>query len=165
MYSVSIILGSDSDVEIYRKVAQVLEDFGVPFDRRILSAHRTPDDLRDYVARAEREGTRVFIAAAGMSAALPGTVAAHTLRPVIGVPVASSSPLRGFDSLLSVVQMPPGIPVAAVAVNGGANAGLLAVQILALTDPSLQEKLAAFRAKQRDKVLARDGEFREKGGA
>jgi 5-(carboxyamino)imidazole ribonucleotide mutase len=165
MHSVSIILGSDSDVEIYRKIAQVLDDFGVSFDRRILSAHRTPDDLRDYIARAEREGTRVFIAAAGMSAALPGTVAAHTLRPVIGVPAASGSPVLGFDSLLSVVQMPPGIPVAAVAVNGGVNAGLLAVQILALSDPSLEGKLAGHRAKQREKVLARDGEFREKGGA
>jgi 5-(carboxyamino)imidazole ribonucleotide mutase len=161
---VSIVLGSESDVEIFRKVSQVLDDFRVPYDRRILSAHRTPDLLKDYVLQAEREGTRVFIAVAGMSAALPGVIASHTVRPVIGVPVAASSPVLGFDSMLSVVQMPPGIPVAAVAVNGGMNAGLLAVEILALADPALAEKLESFREKQRDKVLARDEEFRDQGG-
>jgi 5-(carboxyamino)imidazole ribonucleotide mutase len=161
---VSVILGSDSDVEVFRKVSAVLDDFSVPYERRILSAHRTPDLLKDYVLQAEREGTRVFIAVAGMSAALPGVIASHTVRPVIGVPVATNSSVLGFDSMLSVVQMPPGIPVAAVAVNGGTNAGLLAVEILALGDPALAEKLSSFRAKQRDKVATRDAEFREKGG-
>jgi 5-(carboxyamino)imidazole ribonucleotide mutase len=161
---VSVILGSDSDMEVFRKVSQVLDEFGVTYDRRILSAHRTPDLLKDHVLRSEREGTRVFIAVAGMSAALPGVIASHTTRPVIGVPVAASSPVLGFDSMLSVVQMPPGIPVAAVSVNGGMNAGLLAVEILALDDPSLTEKIISFRAKQREKIAARDEEFRNKGG-
>jgi 5-(carboxyamino)imidazole ribonucleotide mutase len=142
----------------------VLDDFGVSYDRRILSAHRTPELLKNHVLEAEREGTRVFIAVAGMSAALPGVIASHTIRPVIGVPAASNSPVLGFDSMLSVVQMPPGIPVAAVSVNGGTNAGLLAVEILALDDPSLAAKLAAFRAKQRDKAAALDEDFRKRGG-
>jgi 5-(carboxyamino)imidazole ribonucleotide mutase len=161
---VSVVLGSESDMEVFRKVSQVLDDFGVSYDRRILSAHRTPDLLKDHVLRAERGGTRVFIAVAGMSAALPGVIASHTVRPVIGVPVASNSPVLGFDSMLSMVQMPPGIPVAAVSVNGGMNAGLLAVEILALEDPSLAEKLTSFRSRQREKIAARDDEFRNKGG-
>jgi 5-(carboxyamino)imidazole ribonucleotide mutase len=151
-------------MEVFRKVSQVLDDFGVSYDRRILSAHRTPELLKNHVLEAEREGTRVFIAVAGMSAALPGVIASHTIRPVIGVPAASNSPVLGFDSMLSVVQMPPGIPVAAVSVNGGTNAGLLAVEILALDDPSLAAKLAAFRAKQRDKAAALDEDFRKRGG-
>jgi 5-(carboxyamino)imidazole ribonucleotide mutase len=162
LIKVSVILGSDSDIEIFQKVSQLLDDFGVPYDRRILSAHRTPESLKDFVLQAEAEGTQVFIAIAGMSAALPGVIASHTARPVIGVPVALSSPVMGFDSMLSVVQMPPGIPVAAVAINGGTNAGLLAVEILALADSPLAEKLASFRARQREKVLARDREFRER---
>lgn len=164
MNKVAVVLGSDSDMEVFRKVSQVLDDFGISYDRRILSAHRTPDLLKDHVLQAEREGTRVFIAIAGMSAALPGVIASHTIRPVIGVPVASSSPVLGFDAMLSMVQMPPGIPVAAVSVNGGMNAGLLAVEILALEDPSLAEKLRSFRAKQSEKTAARDDEFRKKGG-
>jgi len=161
---VSVILGSDSDVEVFRKVSQVLDDFDVPYERRIISAHRTPDILKDYVLHAERKGIQVFIAVAGMSAALPGVIASHTVRPVIGVPVATSSPVLGFDAMLSIIQMPPGVPVAAVAVNGGMNAGLLAVEILALADPALAEKLSTFRAKQRDKAVARDREFGEQGG-
>lgn len=164
MNKVAVVLGSDSDMDVFRKVSQVLDDFGISYDRRILSAHRTPDLLKDHVLQAEREGTRVFIAIAGMSAALPGVIASHTIRPVIGVPVASSSPVLGFDSMLSMVQMPPGIPVAAVSVNGGMNAGLLAVEILALEDPSLAEKLRSFRGKQSEKTAARDDEFRKKGG-
>jgi 5-(carboxyamino)imidazole ribonucleotide mutase len=151
-------------MEVFRKVSQVLDEFGVCYDRRILSAHRTPDLLKDHVLQSEREGTLVFIAVAGMSAALPGVIASHTTRPVIGVPAAASSPVLGFDSMLSVVQMPPGIPVAAVSVNGGMNAGLLAVEILALDDPSLTEKLTSFRAKQRERIAVRDEEFRNKGG-
>lgn len=163
MSKVSVILGSDSDIEIFNKTAAVLKDFGVPYEQRILSAHRTPDLLKAYVEHAEREGTLVFIAIAGMSAALPGVVASITTRPVIGVPVASSSPVLGFDSLLSVLQMPPGVPVAAVAVNGGMNAGLLAVEILALCDEKLSEKLAFFRREQRERIISRDGRFQNGG--
>ena len=164
MSKVSIILGSDSDIDICSKAASVLRDFDIPFEERILSAHRTPESLAAYVKEAEQKGVAVFIAIAGMSAALPGAVAAHTTRPVIGVPVAQGSPFMGFDALLSVVQMPPGVPVAAVAVNGGLNAGLLAVSILSVSDPRLAEKLVRYRKKQQENVLEKDARLQSGSG-
>ena len=161
MGSVSIILGSDSDIEIYEKAAGVLTDLGAPFERRIISAHRTPDLLRDYVKDAESRGIKVFIAAAGMAAALPGAIASHTHLPVIGVPAVSKSAVSGFDSILSILQMPPGVPVACVSVNGGENAALLAVEILALGDEDMKERLLAFRERMKKRVMDKDQKFRD----
>jgi 5-(carboxyamino)imidazole ribonucleotide mutase len=161
MSVVSIILGSDSDIDVFKKASSVLEEFGIPYERRIISAHRTPEILKDYVEDARSRGVKVFIAMAGMSAALPGVVASLTTLPVIGVPVALNSTLLGFDSLLSMVQMPPGVPVATVAVNGGKNAALLAVEILALSDSELAQKLDAYRAEQQASIIEKDTRFRE----
>ncbi|MCK4803266.1 MAG: 5-(carboxyamino)imidazole ribonucleotide mutase [Spirochaetes bacterium] len=159
--TVAVILGSDSDIEIYEKVSAVLTEFEVSFEKRIISAHRTPDLLRDYVIGAEKKGIKVFIAIAGMAAALPGVIASFTTRPVIGVPVALKSPVMGFDSLFSMLQMPPGIPVATVAVNGGKNAGLLALEILALTERDLSDRLKSFKNNQREKVVMKDQQFQK----
>jgi 5-(carboxyamino)imidazole ribonucleotide mutase len=158
---VSIILGSDSDIDVFKKASSVLEEFGISYERRIISAHRTPEILRDYVKDAQRRGVKVFIAIAGMSAALPGVIASLTTLPVIGVPVAINSTLLGFDSLLSIVQMPPGVPVATVSVNGGKNAALLAVEILALSDSELTKKLEAYRAEQQASIIEKDKNFSE----
>jgi 5-(carboxyamino)imidazole ribonucleotide mutase len=160
MARVAIVLGSGSDRPVYREAAGVLDELGVDYEPRIISAHRTPDLLREYVTRAQEAGTRVFIAVAGMSAALPGVIASHTVLPVIGVPVASSSPVLGLDALLSMVQMPPGIPVATVAVNGGRNAALLAAQILAAGDRELEGRLRGHRDALREKVRRQDHELR-----
>jgi 5-(carboxyamino)imidazole ribonucleotide mutase len=159
MNKVSVILGSDSDVSIYEKVAAVLTDLDITFDKRIISAHRTPDILKEYVTGAQKEGVKVFIAIAGMSAALPGVIASFTTRPVIGVPVALNSSVMGFDSIFSMLQMPPGVPVATVAVNGGKNAGLLAAQILALEDETLSDKLKSFKKAQKENVVMKDQDF------
>ncbi len=150
---VAIILGSDSDWEVMERCYRELESFGVAAEVEIKSAHRTPDALRDYVRSAEGRGIRVFIAGAGLAAALPGAVAAHTTWPVIGVPLVSGA-LHGVDSLLSMVQMPPGVPVATVAVGavGARNGALLAVQILALADPELQKRLKIFKRNQAETV-------------
>lgn len=139
-----IIMGSDSDWPTMKLAADALNEFGIPYEARVVSAHRTPRDMASYGERAERRGIRVIIAGAGGAAHLPGMVASHTTAPVIGVPVESKA-LHGMDSLLSIVQMPAGIPVATVAIGNGRNAGLLAVQILATSDPDLRKKLAAFR--------------------
>jgi phosphoribosylaminoimidazole carboxylase PurE protein len=155
---VAILMGSDSDLEIFQESAKVLKDFGVPFEMRVLSAHRTPGPAAEFVAKATQEGVKVFIAGAGGAAHLAGAVAAHTTRPVIGVPMPT--PLAGgLDSLLSTVQMPGGVPVATVAVGiaGGKNAGLLAVQILALGDDRLSKALADYKVKMQDEVLAKIG--------
>ena len=135
----------------------MLQDFGVVFEAHVLSAHRTPDDLMAFVRRAEQSGVRVFIAAAGGAAHLAGVVAAHTTRPVIGIPIQTSA-LGGLDSLLSTVQMPAGVPVATMAIGAGGarNAGLFAIQILALADPSLAAKLQEYRAKQIEQVRQKD---------
>jgi phosphoribosylaminoimidazole carboxylase PurE protein len=154
---VAILMGSDSDLEIFQESAKVLKDFGVPFEMRVLSAHRTPGPAVQFVEKATKEGVKVFIAGAGGAAHLAGAVAAHTTRPVIGVPMPT--PLAGgLDSLLSTVQMPGGVPVATVAVGtaGGKNAGLLAVQILALGDERLSKALADYKVKMQDEVLAKD---------
>lgn len=160
MSRVSIVLGSDSDRPVFREAAEVLDGLGVDYDRRVISAHRTPHRLVEYVAQAQEAGTRVFIAIAGMSAALPGVIASHTTLPVIGVPVASSSPVLGLDALLSMVQMPPGIPVATVSVNGGRNAALLAAQILAVSDGELEGRLHLHREAMREKIDQKDRELR-----
>jgi 5-(carboxyamino)imidazole ribonucleotide mutase len=148
-------MGSASDAPVLEPCIRTLKKYGVPHAVRVLSAHRTPEETADFVARSEREGVEVFIAAAGMAAHLAGAVSARTVRPVIGIPVASG-PLDGQDSLLSTVMMPPGIPVATVAVNGAANAAVLAVQILAVSRPGLIEKLKAAREAMRQEVLEKD---------
>jgi len=152
---VGVIMGSRSDWETMQGAAQVLTDFGIPHEVRVVSAHRTPDLLVEYAKAAEDRGLRVIIAGAGGAAHLPGMVAAMTTVPVLGVPVQSKA-LSGQDSLLSIVQMPAGIPVGTLAIGaaGAKNAGLLAAQILATTDPALRQALRTFRAKQTADVLA-----------
>src|SRR5438034_9854083 len=152
-----LLMGSDSDLPTVKEACAVLQDFGVSFEAHVLSAHRTPDDLTAYVRRAEQSGVQIFIAAAGGAAHLAGVVAAHTTRPVIGIPIQTSA-LGGLDSLLSIVQMPGGVPVATMAIGpGGArNAGLFAVQILALADAALADQLRRHRAEQTDQVRQKD---------
>ncbi len=142
---VGIIMGSDSDLGVMEESAKILEEFGVPYEITIVSAHRTPDRLFTYAESAQKRGLKVIIAGAGGSAHLPGMTAALTVLPVIGVPVKTKN-LEGMDSLLSIVQMPPGIPVATVAINGAKNAGLLALKMLGLTDKNLQDKLQKYSA-------------------
>ena len=137
---VGILVGSKSDLPVMEKCTKRLEDLGVDYELEVLSAHRTPDAVAEYVATAPGRGIKVFVCAAGMAAHLAGAVAARTNLPVIGIPVAAGT-LGGFDALLSTVQMPSGVPVATVAVNGAANAAVLAAQILALSDPDLAERL------------------------
>jgi len=146
-FSVGLAMGSDSDWPVLKAAAEVLKEFGVKFEKRVVSAHRTPEDMADYGRQAADRGLQVIIAAAGGAAHLPGMLAAHTSLPVIGVPVPSKH-LNGLDSLLSIVQMPPGVPVATVAIGAAKNAGILAVQILALSDFSLRQKLQLFRDQQ-----------------
>ena len=145
---VGIIMGSDSDWPTLQAAAEVCREFSVPFEVRVVSAHRTPADMARYAGRAEARGLRVIIAGAGGAAHLPGMVASLTPLPVVGVPVESKS-LKGLDSLLSIVQMPGGVPVATLAIGeaGAKNAGILAAQILSLNDPALAQRLAAFRAR------------------
>jgi 5-(carboxyamino)imidazole ribonucleotide mutase len=152
---VGVIMGSKSDYSVMRAAVEILREFGVPHEARVVSAHRTPELMFDYAASAATRGLRVLIAGAGGAAHLPGMVAARTVLPVLGVPIAATA-LQGLDSLLSIVQMPRGIPVATLAIGaaGAANAGLLAIQILATTDASLQARLVAYRAARRDEVLA-----------
>jgi phosphoribosylamine--glycine ligase len=146
-------MGSDSDLKVMEEAADVLRRFGVPFEITVASAHRSPQRAAEFASSAKRRGIKVIIAGAGHAAHLAGVMAAHTILPVIGVPIGSSS-LQGLDSLLSTVQMPPGIPVATVAVGkpGARNAGILAVQMLALADPQLAERLEAFKAEMAAKV-------------
>jgi 5-(carboxyamino)imidazole ribonucleotide mutase len=150
---VAILTGSPNDVPKVAKAQEALTQLGVPSELRVLSAHRTPEMTVDYVRDAEARGVQVFIACAGMANHLAGVVAAHTLRPVIGVPLASGA-LSGFDALLSTVQMPPGIPVATVAVDGARNAGLLAARILALHDADLTRRINTALAEERTKYSA-----------
>lgn len=142
---IGIIMGSDSDLPTMQGAIDVCREFGVPHEVRVVSAHRTPRDMADYASTAHTRGLRVIIAGAGGAAHLPGMVAAHSPLPVIGVPVQSKS-LQGLDSLLSIVQMPAGVPVATVAIGGARNAGLLAVQILAISDTALLEQMLAYKA-------------------
>ncbi len=142
---VGIAMGSESDLPTMQAAADVLRDFGVPFEMRVLSAHRTPDRMTDYATSARERGLKVIVAGAGGAAHLPGMIAASTTLPVIGVPVETHA-LKGLDSLLSIVQMPGGVPVACVAIGGAKNAGLLAVQILATADGDLADALSAYKA-------------------
>ena len=155
MKKVGIIMGSDSDLPIIKKATDMLESLGIPFEVHIYSAHRTPVEARDFSVNARKNGFGAIIAAAGMAAHLAGAIAANTTIPVIGIPCKSSN-LDGIDALLSTVQMPTGIPVATVASNGGANAALLAAQIIAVEDKELAEKLDAKRKSDAEKVLEKD---------
>lgn len=155
MKKVGIIMGSDSDLPILRKSMDTLSELGIPFQCHIFSAHRTPVEARDFAVSARAEGYGVLIAAAGMAAHLAGAIAANTTLPVIGIPCKGGA-LDGLDALLSTVQMPSGIPVATVALNGGVNAALLAAQILAVSDEGLAAKLDARRAEDAKKVLSKD---------
>ena len=159
---VAVIMGSKSDLPILKGAFQVFEQFNVPFTARVISAHRTPEAATKFASEAEAAGIKVIICAAGMAAHLGGVVAAHTTLPVIGLPVASE-PFNGLDSLLATVQMPPGIPVAAVTVGkaGGKNSALYAISILALSCPELAAKLKAFRVEQTAKVQQADQELQE----
>ena len=155
MKKVAIIMGSDSDLPVAEKAADKLAEYGVPCEVHIFSAHRTPDEARDFALTARSRGFGVIIAAAGMAAHLAGAIAANTTLPVIGIPLKSKN-LDGVDALLSTVQMPSGIPVATVAIDGAVNAALLSVEILALEDLSLADKLEKARAEGRAKVLEKN---------
>lgn len=161
MKKVGIIMGSDSDLPIIQKATDMLKSLEIPFEVHIYSAHRTPVEARDFALNARANGFGVLIAAAGMAAHLAGAIAANSTLPVIGIP-CKSSVLDGMDALLSTVQMPTGIPVATVAINGGANAALLAAQILAVSDADLAAKLDAKRASDAAKVLEKDATVMEK---
>ncbi|THG55208.1 5-(carboxyamino)imidazole ribonucleotide mutase [Muribaculum caecicola] len=154
---VSIIMGSTSDMPVLSKAAQLLDDMEVPFEMNALSAHRTPAQVEDFARNAAGRGVKVVIAAAGMAAALPGVIAANTPLPVIGVPIAST--LDGIDALLSIVQMPPGIPVATVGINAGYNAALLAVQMLALSDQALAKRFSEFKDSLSGKIVKANEEL------
>ena len=156
---VAVLMGSASDAPVMEPCLEVLRQFSIPYEVRVLSAHRTPQETAAFVSGAEDRGVQVIIAAAGMAAHLAGACAAQTILPVIGIPVASG-PLNGQDALLSTVMMPPGMPVATVAINGAANAGHLAAQILALSRSGLKEQLKAGRTKMREKVLEQDAGLR-----
>jgi 5-(carboxyamino)imidazole ribonucleotide mutase len=156
---VGVIMGSDSDLPVMEAAGNALAEFGVPFETRIISAHRTPREMIDYAATAAERGLRVIIAGAGGAAHLPGMVASVTPLPVIGVPVGITK-LSGLDALLSIVQMPAGIPVATVAVDNARNAGLLAVRILAAGDDGLRERMADFQQALHDMVVDKDARVR-----
>jgi len=155
MRKVGIVMGSDSDLPVVKKATDTLKSFGVPFEVHVYSAHRTPKEAKEFAENARKDGFGVIIAAAGMAAHLAGAIAANTTLPVIGIPCKSSN-LDGIDALLSTVQMPSGIPVATVAINGGVNAALLSCQILALEDEELAKKLADKRAADAAAVLEKD---------
>ena len=155
MKKVGIVMGSDSDLPIIKKATDTLASLGIPYEVHIYSAHRTPDEARDFARSARECGFGVIIAAAGMAAHLAGAIAANTTLPVIGIPCKSQN-LDGLDALLSTVQMPSGIPVATVAINGGANAALLAAEMLSITDEAIREKLDAKRKSDAEAVLKKD---------
>jgi 5-(carboxyamino)imidazole ribonucleotide mutase len=157
---VGIVMGSDSDVPVMGQAADALDEFGIGYEVRVLSAHRTPDDALAFARGAADRGIAVLIAGAGVAAHLPGVLAAVTSIPVIGVPVGAGK-LDGMDALLAIAQMPPGVPVATVAIDGARNAGLLAVRILAATDPELRGRYDAFREQQAEKVREKDARVRE----
>lgn len=162
MAKVGIVMGSDSDMPVMAKAADILEKLGISYEMRIISAHREPDVFFEYAKTAEEKGFQVIIAGAGMAAHLPGMCAAIFPMPVIGIPMHTTS-LGGRDSLYSIVQMPSGIPVATVAINGGANAGLLAAKILAVGDKELLQKLKDYAADLKEQVQAKDAKLQETG--
>ena len=162
MKKIGIVMGSDSDLPIVQKAIDTLRDLEIPYEVHVYSAHRTPEAARDFAVCARSRGFGAIIAAAGMAAHLAGALAANTTLPVIGIP-CKGSVLDGIDALLSTVQMPSGIPVATVAINGAANAALLAAQILAVTDEELAKRLDALRLASAEKVLAKDASLQERG--
>ncbi|WP_022779374.1 5-(carboxyamino)imidazole ribonucleotide mutase [Butyrivibrio sp. AE3009] len=162
MAKVGIVMGSDSDMPVMAKAAEILDQFGISYEMRIISAHREPEEFFEFANTAEEKGFKVIIAGAGMAAHLPGMCAAIFPMPVIGIPMHTTS-LGGRDSLYSIVQMPSGIPVATVAINGGANAGILAAKILATSDNELLQKLKEYKASLKDSVVAKDARLQETG--
>lgn len=162
MAQVSIVMGSDSDLSVMAKAADILEQLGISYEMRIISAHREPDVFFEYAKTAEERGIKVVIAGAGMAAHLPGMCAAVFPMPVIGIPMHTTS-LGGRDSLYSIVQMPSGIPVATVAIGGGANAGLLAAKILAVSDPALLQKVKDYAKRLKETVEKKDARLQEAG--
>ena len=156
---VSIIMGSTSDLPVMEKAAKFLEEMQIPFEMNALSAHRTPAEVEAFAQGAKERGLRVIIAGAGMAAALPGVIAASTTLPVIGVPIKGM--LAGLDAMLSIIQMPPGIPVATVGVNGAQNAAILAVEMLALSDDALAERLAAYKEGLKQKIVKANADLKE----
>ncbi len=159
---VGIIMGSDSDLTVMQDSAKILDEFQIPYEITVVSAHRTPDRMNEYAKSAEEKGIKVIIAGAGGAAHLPGMTAANTHLPVIGVPIKTKT-MNGIDSVLSIVQMPFGIPVATVAVNGAKNAGLLAVSILGISDTNLSEKLKEYKKRMEETVLEKAKSLEEKG--
>lgn len=155
---VSIIMGSTSDLPVMEKACQFFDEMEIPFEVNALSAHRTPQEVSDFARQAQSRGIRVIIAGAGMAAALPGVIAAETPLPVIGVPIKGSV-LEGMDATLAILQMPPGIPVATVAINGAQNAAILAMQMLALADDALMQKLTAYKAGLKQKIVKANEEL------
>lgn len=155
---VSIIMGSTSDLPVMEKACQFFEEMEIPFEVNALSAHRTPQEVGDFARNAQSRGIRVIIAGAGMAAALPGVIAAETPLPVIGVPIKGSA-LEGLDATLAILQMPPGIPVATVAINGAQNAAILAMQMLAIADEALMQKLAAYKQGLKKKIVKANEEL------
>ena len=162
MPKVAIVMGSDSDLKVMSKAASMLEKLGIDYEMTIISAHRMPDTFFEWAKGAEDRGVKVIIAGAGMAAHLPGMCAAIFPMPVIGIPMHTTS-LGGRDSLYSIVQMPSGIPVATVAINGGANAGILAAKILATSDPELLQKVKDYAAELKEQVCAKDAKLQEVG--
>ncbi len=161
---VGILMGSDSDLAIMKDAAEVLEQLGIGSEVHTLSAHRTPAAVVEYVQKSEAEGYKAFICGAGGAAHLGGVVAAHTTLPVIGVPLTSKTMgASGLDALYSTVQMPPGVPVATVAINGAKNAGILAAQIIGASDPNIRKNLVAYKAKMAKDIEAKDAKLQEKG--
>lgn len=156
---VSIIMGSTSDLPVMEKAAKFLDEMEVPFEMNAFSAHRTPVEVEEFAKNAKERGLRVIIAGAGMAAALPGVIAASTTIPVIGVPIKGM--LDGLDAMLSIIQMPPGIPVATVGVNGAQNAAILAVEMLALSNEKLAEKMEAYKAGLKDKIVKANADLAE----
>ena len=159
---VGIVMGSDSDMSVMSKAAEVLDQFQIPYEMKIISAHREPDVFFEYASSAEERGYKVIIAGAGMAAHLPGMCAAIFPMPVIGIPMHTTS-LGGQDSLYSIVQMPTGIPVATVAINGGANAGILAAKILATSNPEMLDKLKNYSENMKQQMIAKDEKLQEFG--
>lgn len=149
---VGIIMGSESDLKIMREAAEVLKEFAIEFELTVVSAHRTPERMMEYAITAKERGLKVIIAGAGGAAHLPGMVASVTSLPVIGVPIKSSNSIDGWDSVLSILQMPSGVPVATVALNGAKNAGILAAQIIGSTDKAVSDKIVAFKKQLKEKV-------------
>ena len=162
MAKVGIIMGSDTDMPVMAKTADMLEKFGIDYEMKIISAHRVPEKCFEYASTAEARDFKVIIAGAGMAAHLPGVCAAVFPMPVIGIPMKGAT-LGGEDALYSIVQMPPGIPVATVAINGGANAAILAAQILATSDDAMLEKVKAYKAEMKEQVEAKDATLQEIG--